>query len=299
MAVNNFLVFDPDDKNILTDAEYLADSQRTNGLESGVARSKLFNKVLKQTSTMAYAIGEVFKAKGINVTDTDVSALIDELDKIFIDNYGNRKSYLVYTPTTPNSFYDTLSPNASNIFDTTLDIPIPLNLYHSYHAELHLFGGMNPQPAWGGGIDNNWFDAFNYASIYPIIDGVVLNKTLIDYAYASREDLQGHTTQYWGRGVTGIRTSNGATSVKYISPQIYRLSTIYGLGVATPSLGAAYNSPKSYNDCRLNGYSSSSPQDLVDKLGDNVSLTGFRLVLNGLPNHTYYMGPAMLEIEFS
>ena len=46
MAQNDFLQFDENNENVLTQDAYREDEQRISGAKSGVARSSLFNKVL-------------------------------------------------------------------------------------------------------------------------------------------------------------------------------------------------------------------------------------------------------------
>lgn len=60
MATNEILTFSDTDTgtNLLTQAQYSADAQRPIGNQPGVAKSKLVNKVLKQTSLMAAALGK-------------------------------------------------------------------------------------------------------------------------------------------------------------------------------------------------------------------------------------------------
>jgi len=83
---NNFLQFDSENANILTQEEYLNDTQRINGASSGIARSKLFNKAVRQSTTMAAAIGEIISERGGNATE-DITALKAAiLDKLLAAN---------------------------------------------------------------------------------------------------------------------------------------------------------------------------------------------------------------------
>lgn len=72
MATNEILRFAETDTgtNLLTQAEYNADSQRPIGNQPGVARSKLINKALRQTSLIAAGIAEyIADNQANNVTD--------------------------------------------------------------------------------------------------------------------------------------------------------------------------------------------------------------------------------------
>lgn len=73
MALNSILTFAQTDTgtNIETQAAYLAASDRLAGNQPGVARSKLVNKALKQTSLMAAGLGQfIARGQGIDVVDT-------------------------------------------------------------------------------------------------------------------------------------------------------------------------------------------------------------------------------------
>lgn len=73
MATNEILQFAETDTgtNLLTQAEYLADSQRPIGNQPGVARSKLVNKALRQSSLIAAGIAEFLADnQSNNITDS-------------------------------------------------------------------------------------------------------------------------------------------------------------------------------------------------------------------------------------
>jgi len=72
MATNEILQFAETDTgtNLLTQAEYAADSQRPIGNQPGVARSKLVNKALRQASLIAAGLAEyIADNQANNVTD--------------------------------------------------------------------------------------------------------------------------------------------------------------------------------------------------------------------------------------
>lgn len=72
MATNEILQFAETDTgtNLLTQAEYLADAQRPIGNQPGVARSKLVNKALRQSSLIASGIAEFLADnQSNNITD--------------------------------------------------------------------------------------------------------------------------------------------------------------------------------------------------------------------------------------
>ena len=72
MATNEILQFAETDTgtNLLTQAEYLADSQRPIGNQPGVARSKLVNKALRQASLISAGVAEFLADnQANNITD--------------------------------------------------------------------------------------------------------------------------------------------------------------------------------------------------------------------------------------
>jgi len=73
MATNEILQFAGTDTgtNLLTQAEYLADSQRPIGNQPGIARSKLVNKALRQASLISSGVAEfIADNQANNITDS-------------------------------------------------------------------------------------------------------------------------------------------------------------------------------------------------------------------------------------
>lgn len=66
---NDFLIFDENKDNMLTQELYSVDGDRTDGFKKGLARSNVNNKVLHQTSMMCNAIGELAKEQGLVASD--------------------------------------------------------------------------------------------------------------------------------------------------------------------------------------------------------------------------------------
>ena len=70
MATNNFKLFDENKANMLADGEYSTNTQRLNGVQTGVASSKLNNKFAYQVSLVAYAIAQLMNANGLDANDS-------------------------------------------------------------------------------------------------------------------------------------------------------------------------------------------------------------------------------------
>ena len=84
MTTNKILPFASLDttSNLLTDAEYAADPQRTVGNQPGVARSKLVNKALRQSSIIAAAVAEVVSRYQFD--DVDDSLNVSDLADMIV-----------------------------------------------------------------------------------------------------------------------------------------------------------------------------------------------------------------------
>ena len=83
MAEHNFQIFDESMTSIDTDAEYLAEGQRLNGVTPGLASPKMHNKLYRQCSVMAYAMASVLAGRGFDANDSDPGALVDAIQRAF------------------------------------------------------------------------------------------------------------------------------------------------------------------------------------------------------------------------
>lgn len=96
MASTNFKIFDENGTNMLSDGDYGSSTQRTNGVQTGVASSQLQNKFQHQMSYMAKAIADMLVAKGININDTENYAN-------FADKFVKQLDSVSYGTTAPNA----------------------------------------------------------------------------------------------------------------------------------------------------------------------------------------------------
>lgn len=74
-GVNKFLEFDSDKANIMTDADYASSTTRTGGLTTGIASALLHNKIFRQVTVMAAAIGKFIADAGGTADDSSVNSL--------------------------------------------------------------------------------------------------------------------------------------------------------------------------------------------------------------------------------
>lgn len=98
---NNFLVFDENGTNMLSDGDYQNSSYRLNGAISGIAPSPAHNKLFRQTSIMCAAFGEFMSNLGYTVSDTNFQALLDVITAVFTptpEPTGVIKGYLGTNP---------------------------------------------------------------------------------------------------------------------------------------------------------------------------------------------------------
>jgi hypothetical protein len=98
MGSSNIQKFVPTDlgTNLLTDAEYLADSGRISGNKPGVASSRLVNKALRQASLMAAGLAEWAAARqAANIDDTLTPAAIAAILSAAQPSAGSRVKGLV------------------------------------------------------------------------------------------------------------------------------------------------------------------------------------------------------------
>lgn len=80
MPTSNFKLFDENKTNAMTDAEYASANQRLNGVQSGIASSKLQNKFQIQMSMVAYAIAQLMVQNGYDATDsTAITTFVSNL----------------------------------------------------------------------------------------------------------------------------------------------------------------------------------------------------------------------------
>jgi hypothetical protein len=76
---NNFLPFNVNGQNMMSDQDYDENNARANGVSPGLASSALHNKLFRQTSFMTAALGEALAELDFTVSDANFNALVDVL----------------------------------------------------------------------------------------------------------------------------------------------------------------------------------------------------------------------------
>lgn len=93
MPTNNFKLFDQNKANLLSDTEYANATQRLNGVQTGVASSRLQNKFAYQVSLVAYAIAQIMNQNGLDASDTlAVSAFVGNLGGSLLQKVADKAS---------------------------------------------------------------------------------------------------------------------------------------------------------------------------------------------------------------
>ena len=126
MASTNFKLFDENKTNMMSDTEYNNNTQRLNGVQAGIASSRLQNKTLYQTSLVAYAISQIMMQNGYDANDSAaVSAFVGNMSNSLLQKVldkANTSQAKVGTdntkwmsPALTKAAIDTLAAKAQNI----------------------------------------------------------------------------------------------------------------------------------------------------------------------------------------
>lgn len=67
-GINEFLIFDENNKNTLSNESYSIDTQRLNGV-GGIARSNLYNKAMRQATMLSFTLGQIISENDGNATE--------------------------------------------------------------------------------------------------------------------------------------------------------------------------------------------------------------------------------------
>lgn len=84
MAENKFLVFDEQGNEMMSDADYQTATQRIAGVVPGLAEPTMHNKLYRQVTIMAAAIGKVLADNGYDANDANLNPLVTAIKSLFI-----------------------------------------------------------------------------------------------------------------------------------------------------------------------------------------------------------------------
>ena len=161
MATNEILPFASTNTgtNLLTQAEYAADAQRTTGHQPGIARSKLENKALRQASLLAAGLAEfIADYQANNVTDSLTPQNI--ADYLLAAIQANIPEIAYATTTTAGKV--TLAGTAeAQSYSSGQKVLTPADMYNALKGANQSFNSNGYQKFPGGliiqwGFVNNW-----------------------------------------------------------------------------------------------------------------------------------------------
>ena len=93
MANTNIKLFDENKSNMMSDIDYGKDTQRANGVQTGVASSQLQNKFQYQMSLMAYAVAQLMIANGYDAMDSAaVSTFVGNVSNSVVQKVKDKAS---------------------------------------------------------------------------------------------------------------------------------------------------------------------------------------------------------------
>ena len=174
MATSTIYPFAPTDtgSNLLTTAEYEADPQRLIGHQPGVARSKLENKALKQSSVMAAALAKFIATRGVDVSDEQTHEAIG----VAIDGVVTGIAQAISNNTTGSALSDFVNTRLTETY-------ILMRGNTVWYAGAHYLTTPNVSPyVWGRITPPVQMRAVNCCVVTPNI-GVSDNYPIVGNAY--------------------------------------------------------------------------------------------------------------------
>ena len=137
-GINEFLIFDENNQNTMTNQAYSTDDQRLNGVSTGIARSALYNKTMRQSSVMVNAIAKYLSEKGYDVKEDD-----SELYKLFsnvISPVGMGVGDVLYLDETEETEYDweyvnECNPTKGFFLNSTYNMNATSGKYSAYNIK--------------------------------------------------------------------------------------------------------------------------------------------------------------------
>lgn len=176
-GTNNFLVFNEanNPNNTMSDADYLADLYRLNGLIPMIADPIAHNKMYRQWSIMISAIAGLIASMNYNASDADLATLQANL-KSAIEDVAEAKVDSRITTLENWKESITATPAEINILDGVTASTSELNILHGVTAstsEINTLDGITAT-----------------ASELNILDGAEISTTELNYLDGARSNIQ-------------------------------------------------------------------------------------------------------------
>lgn len=111
MATSNFKIFNESYSNIMGDTDYSSNTQRSGGVQNGIADPTLHNKLYRQVSVMAASLAAFVVNNGYDASDKDLSTLTSNFQNAILSVIKN---------TYQGSINDTVSPTLDKAVLNTL-----------------------------------------------------------------------------------------------------------------------------------------------------------------------------------
>lgn len=223
MAVNNIKIFDQNKANMLTDEAYSSNVQRINGVQQGIASSQLQNKTLYQVSLVAYAIGQMMQANGLDANDADaVSTFANNMSQTIMQKVLDKANSDEAIAGTNNTKFITPSTLKAAVGSYT-GRNLKANAFESYSTVLEAANAINAGGTFFGINGTNLRNASDKpddAEYQYVVfvdgesnhDGNYLRKVVLAFNYTNSSVNYWYLRNIWNGQWQGDWKLNGAST---------------------------------------------------------------------------------------
>ena len=240
MAASNLKLFDENKANMLSDEEYNTNTQRLNGVQTGVASSSLQNKTLYQTSLVAYAIGQLMIANGKDATDSAaVSTFVANMDATMLQKVKDiatteeaqqgllNTKYMTPALTKVAIEYMCVLKSGSTMTGplilsgapTQENQAVPKSYVDSSIGEIFEIGDTiksysNKTGNWHI-CDNSKYDSDTYSTLYSKLGKLISTENIISYEYEQKINNKKGDFKNYNDYICWIEVSNNSVRLCY------------------------------------------------------------------------------------
>ena len=154
MSTNNYLTFCPNDTgtNLLTQSDYAAASDRTNGNQPGVASARLVNKAIRQSSFVTSQLAQMMAdTLGLNVLDDGVTAtLLAQLKATLLPKAPAIVTYASGSGTHNGCFLFTIASGSATIGAMYTNNAVTFTVVKTVASGTQLYASASGSPAVSG-----------------------------------------------------------------------------------------------------------------------------------------------------
>lgn len=227
MATSNIKLFDENKVNMMPDEAYQVETQRMQGVQSGIASSQLQNKTLYQLSLVSYAIAQIMNQNGLDSNDSDaVSTFVNNLSSTMLQKVYDIASTAEaqagvatgkwMSPALVKSSIDTLAAKAQNILSNETKILLGGNASmvpdEAFVALKNLIDGISPDKIGASRIVTGSFAGTGSTSKKTITAGFKPKAAIVaanDYGFFAGGGNSAANVEeivVWVEGITVIST---------------------------------------------------------------------------------------------